>query len=182
MKYNTITKQVAETVPGGVYEGVDYHGTPPEDVAARAGWVDVTPEIQAEIDAAAAIKAEADAAEAAQNALIAAMPAQFPTGVAVPIPDAEGHFMLLQPTADGAAVIAIQISDSPIDAAAWKARKDAALARIAAQKATLAADLDTKRTASIKNAAAAQNVPQIRAALADMQAQIDALRAIVEAR
>jgi hypothetical protein len=51
MKYNTITKQVAETAPGGVYEGVDYHGSPPDDVSERAGWVDVTPEIQAQIDA-----------------------------------------------------------------------------------------------------------------------------------
>jgi hypothetical protein len=51
MKYNTITKQTAETVPGGIYGGVDYHGSPPSDVAARAGWVDVTPEIQAVIDA-----------------------------------------------------------------------------------------------------------------------------------
>ena len=70
MKYNTITKQVSETVPGGLYEGIDYHGTPPEDVAARAGWVDVTPEIQAQIDAAAAqaaIDAEA-AAQAEHNA------------------------------------------------------------------------------------------------------------------
>jgi hypothetical protein len=66
MKYNTITKQVAETAPGGVYEGVDYHGAPPADVAARAGWVDVTPEIQAEIDAAAAPQAAADAAAQAE--------------------------------------------------------------------------------------------------------------------
>ena len=61
MKYNTITKQVSETVPGGIYEGIDYHGAPPADVAVRAGWVDVTPEIQAEIDAAAAVQAAADA-------------------------------------------------------------------------------------------------------------------------
>jgi L-arabinose isomerase len=62
MKYNTITKQVSETVPGGIYEQIDYHGEPPADVAARAGWVDVTPEIQLLIDAA---KAEQDAANAA---------------------------------------------------------------------------------------------------------------------
>jgi hypothetical protein len=62
MKYNTITKQVSETVPGGIYEQIDYHGEPPADVAARAGWVDVTPKIQLLIDAA---KAEQDAANAA---------------------------------------------------------------------------------------------------------------------
>jgi hypothetical protein len=62
MKYNTITKAVAATVPGGIYEGIDYHGEPPADVAARAGWVDVTPEIQAQIDRE---RTEAEAAQAA---------------------------------------------------------------------------------------------------------------------
>lgn len=66
MKYNTITGQVSETVPAGTYEGIDYHGAPPDDVAARAGWVEVTPEIQAIIDAAEAErKAEAAAARLA---------------------------------------------------------------------------------------------------------------------
>ena len=66
MKYNTITGQVSETVPAGIYEGIDYHGAPPADVAARAGWVDVTPEIQAIIDAAEAQRqAEAAAARIA---------------------------------------------------------------------------------------------------------------------
>jgi hypothetical protein len=41
MKYNTNTKQRAEVVPGGVYEGIDYHGTVPADVAERAGWLPV---------------------------------------------------------------------------------------------------------------------------------------------
>jgi hypothetical protein len=66
MKYNTITKAVAETVPGGIYEGIDYHGTPPADVAARAGWVDVTPEIQAQLDADKAVKDAADAKATAE--------------------------------------------------------------------------------------------------------------------
>jgi hypothetical protein len=67
MKYNTITKQTAETVPSGVYGGVDYHGSPPDDVAERAGWVDVTPEIQTQIDADKAhLDAEAAAAEKAR--------------------------------------------------------------------------------------------------------------------
>jgi hypothetical protein len=67
MKYNTITKQTVETVPGGVYEGVDYHGSPPDDVAERAGWVDVTPEIQAVIDAdKAQVDVEAASAETAR--------------------------------------------------------------------------------------------------------------------
>jgi hypothetical protein len=67
MKYNKITKQTAETVPGGVYGGVDYHGSPPDDVAERAGWVDVTPEIQAQIDAdKAQLDVEAAAAEQAR--------------------------------------------------------------------------------------------------------------------
>jgi hypothetical protein len=51
MKFNTITRQVSETVPGGVYEGIDFHGSPPDEIAERAGWVDMTPEIQAQIDA-----------------------------------------------------------------------------------------------------------------------------------
>ena len=68
MKYNTITKQAAAKVPAGVYEGIDYHGEPPADVAARAGWVDVTPEIQAVIDQQAADAAAAQAKAAADQA------------------------------------------------------------------------------------------------------------------
>jgi hypothetical protein len=78
MKWNTITKQAAATVPAGTYEGIDYHGAPPADVAARAGWVDVTPEIQAEIDAIEAQRqAEAAAAEAAQAAALLAMQSEL---------------------------------------------------------------------------------------------------------
>ena len=70
MMFNTITNQTAETVPGGIYEGIDYHGAPPADVAERAGWVDVTPEIQEIVDAALAAAAaqaivDADAAHEA---------------------------------------------------------------------------------------------------------------------
>jgi hypothetical protein len=83
MKYNTITKAVADKVPGGLYETIDYHGEPPADVAARAGWVDVTPEIQVLIDAAkaaqdttnAAAQAEADAKwKAEEDKRIMALP------------------------------------------------------------------------------------------------------------
>jgi hypothetical protein len=63
MKYNTITKRAVEKVPAGIYEGIDYHGEPPVDVAARAGWVDLTPEIQAQLDAQATLDAEKAAAE-----------------------------------------------------------------------------------------------------------------------
>ena len=70
MKYNTITRQAAAKVPAGIYEGIDYHGSPPADVAARAGWGDVTPEIQAVIDQQAAqVKAEQDAKDAETKAL-----------------------------------------------------------------------------------------------------------------
>jgi hypothetical protein len=73
--------------------------------------------------------AAAQAAAAASNAAVqAAMPQQFPTGIAVPVPDANGHFMLLQPQADGEPIVGIQISDSPINPATWQARKAAALA------------------------------------------------------
>jgi len=69
MKYNTITKQAAAKVPAGIYEGIDYHGEPPADVAARAGWVDVTPEIQALLDQQAADAATAQAAAEATEAI-----------------------------------------------------------------------------------------------------------------
>ena len=72
MKYNTITKQVSATVPGGIYDGIDYHGEPPTDVVERAGWVDMTPEIQAQLDAQASLDAE-KAAAARKAAQIAAM-------------------------------------------------------------------------------------------------------------
>ena len=72
MKYNTITKQVSARVPDGIYEGIDYHGTPPADVATRAGWIEMTPEIQAQVDADA-VAAQA----AALAAMIAAIPAEL---------------------------------------------------------------------------------------------------------
>lgn len=70
------------------------------------------------------------------------LPEQFPNGVAVPIPDQAGHWMLIQPVADGEPIISLQISDSPIDPATWKARKDAAHARYLAAKAALKAEQD----------------------------------------
>jgi hypothetical protein len=70
MKYNKNTGQTAEKVPEGTYEGIDYHGEPPADVAARAGWVDVTPEIQAIVDAEEAQR-QADAAAAAEAEALA---------------------------------------------------------------------------------------------------------------
>jgi uncharacterized protein YqfA (UPF0365 family) len=85
MKYNTITRAVSETVPSGVYEGIDFHGSPPDDVAERAGWVDVTPEIQAIIDADKA-QADAQAAEAqAQAEYQASLPVPMPTGIEAPV-------------------------------------------------------------------------------------------------
>lgn len=62
------------------------------------------------------------------------MPAQFPHGVAVPVPEATGHWMLLYPLADGEPVVALQISDSPVDPSTWRARRDAALARYNAHR------------------------------------------------
>jgi hypothetical protein len=56
MKRNTITGEVSERVPDGVYEGIQWHGGVPDDVAARAGWVDMP---AAEVEAMAATQAAA---------------------------------------------------------------------------------------------------------------------------
>ena len=127
MKYNTITKQIAETVPGGIYEGIDYHGEPPADVAARAGWVDVTPAIQEQIDAdQAAAQALADAAMekaeaewlAAEDARVAALPsvkaviaenATLKTKLAA----AEAALAAVKATADKAATDIAALKETP---------------------------------------------------------------------
>ena len=63
MKRNTITGAVSERVPDGVYEGIQWHGGVPDDVAARAGWVDMTAGEVDAMDAAAATQAAIDAGE-----------------------------------------------------------------------------------------------------------------------
>ena len=63
MKRNTITGEVSERVPDGIYEGIQWHGGVPADVAARAGWYEMTAgEVEA-MDAAAAAQAAIDAGE-----------------------------------------------------------------------------------------------------------------------
>ena len=161
MKYNTITKAVAETVPGGLYEGIDYHGTPPADVAARAGWVDVTPEIQAQLDAdAAAAQAESDALAAAP--MVQDRDMEF-VGGAAPIlagnpTDTAGYRLAAAEVDDGVAVVvAVKDHGSP--------KRDKATQRAEAKG----------RGDAIRAGRAA-----LRAARTD-KARIDALEQIVEA-
>jgi hypothetical protein len=144
MKYNTITKQVAATVPGGIYETIDYHGEPPADVAARAGWVDVTPAIQLLIDAA---QAEQDAANAAAQA-------EYLAGVDVlprPVRGAfeslapDGHVYGLEIDADGEAVFPVQRESTRLTQAEYDAAKAARLAERATHRDRITAiktDLD----------------------------------------
>jgi hypothetical protein len=63
MKRNTITGEVSERVPDGVYDGIQWHGGVPADVAARAGWVDMTAEEAEAMNVAAATQAAIDAGE-----------------------------------------------------------------------------------------------------------------------
>jgi signal transduction histidine kinase len=149
MKYNTITKQVAETVPGGIYEQIDYHGEPPADVAARAGWVDVTPEIQLLIDAD----------KAAQDAANAAAQAEYLAGVDVlPRPvqgkfetsAADGHVYGLEIDPDGGEVIPVQRESTRLTQAEYDAAKATRLAERATHRDRIAAiktDLDQVETA-----------------------------------
>ena len=67
MKRNTITGEVSERVPDGIYEGIQWHGGVPADVAARAGWVDMTAADVEAMDAAAAIDAAAQEAADAER-------------------------------------------------------------------------------------------------------------------
>jgi hypothetical protein len=127
MKYNTITKQVAATVPGGIYETIDYHGEPPADVAARAGWVDVTPEIQLLIDAeqaeqdAAQAKADEEArkaAEAEEDKRIMALPSIAAivaenADLRKKLDAAEAKLATVQATADKAATDIAALKETP---------------------------------------------------------------------
>jgi hypothetical protein len=151
MKYNTITKQVAETVPGGVYEGIDYHGTPPADVAARAGWVDVTPEIQAQIDAdaaAALVEFEAAEVERKNTPLAFDQPIEAPALVVHTVPAARAVGMVS--TADGE-IVTFEYHASPVPSPAEiAARKQAAVDALTAHRNRITGiktDLDQVETA-----------------------------------
>jgi hypothetical protein len=149
MKYNTITKQVSETVPGGVYEGIDYHGAPPADVAARAGWVDVTPEIQAEIDAAAAVQAAADAAAYAEW-LEGCDILPRPIRGIVETDGGDGHVYAVTVDGAGGEVIPIQrestrLTNAELEAAVAAARADRQQHRT--RIAAIQTDLDQVETA-----------------------------------
>ena len=149
MKYNTITKQVAETVPGGIYEQIDYHGEPPADVAARAGWVDVTPEIQLLIDAA---QAEQDAANAAAQAEYLAGVDVLPRPVQGKFETsaADGHVYGLEIDPDGGEVIPVQRESTRLTQAEYDAAKATRLAERATHRDRIAAiktDLDQVETA-----------------------------------
>jgi hypothetical protein len=149
MKYNTITRQAAATVPAGIYEGIDYHGEPPADVAARAGWVDVTPEIQAEIDAA---EAEAATAAAAAEAIRLATPIRYdqPIQARLETPADDGHIYGLEVDPDSGELYPVQReSQRKTDAEYAAAKADAKAAR-AAHRANMQAiktDLDQVETA-----------------------------------
>ena len=167
MKYNTITKQVAETVPGGIYEGIDYHGDPaavPADVAARAGWVDVTPEIQSQIDADKAAEAAAAAAaeiERKATPLAFDQPIEVPALVLLTQTDMlKGVGLIAYEDADGYHLTTYEQHASPNpDAAEVKARKDAA---IAADKAARKAAKDELDALKAKVAKAEADIVELK--------------------
>ena len=138
MKYNTITKQVSETVPGGIYEQIDYHGEPPADVAARAGWVDVTPEIQLLIDAA---QAEQDAASAAAQAEYLAGVDVLPRPVQGKFETAatDGHVYGIEIDPTGDEIIPVQRESTRLTQAEYDAAKAVKLAARATHRANMAA-------------------------------------------
>jgi hypothetical protein len=107
----------------------------------------------------AAQQAAADAA-AAEAALLASMPAQFPTGVAVPVPDSAGQWFVLEPVADGEPVVALTASNSPLSPTEWVSIKAAAKARYDAER--------TARQSAISE-------------LGLTQAQIDSIKAYFDA-
>lgn len=127
-------------------------------------------------NAVALAQAAADAAAASNAAVQAAMPQQFPTGVAVPVPDANGHFMLLQPQSDGEPIVGIQISDSPINPATWQARKAAALATNTVVTSTYRQTLREIRSNLATNKVEVQAIDPTDSSNAAQKAQIQALK------
>ncbi len=120
---------------------------------------------QAEYDAAHRRPTPGEIAAAQSNAAAqASMPTPMPNGVAVQ--DAASHWCEIVPVANSTDVIAVQISNSPLDPATRKAMKDAAMAaHYAAQGAKAVRrtnDLAQARSAKA-NAAAANSVPALRA-------------------
>jgi len=104
-------------------------------------------------DYLAAQQAAADEAATAA-ALEALIPAQFPTGVAVQDENDPTHWHKLAVVADE--VVPVQISNSPVDPAAWKAIYDAKLAErkaeLTAQSAALTElNLTAQQITAIKN-------------------------------
>ena len=153
MKYNTITKAVAATVPGGVYEGIDYHGTPPAAVAARAGWVDVTPEIQAQIDAD---KAAADAAAESEQAAFLATPElrdrslQFKGAARIETDADDGHVYGLEVDEASGTVFVVQRESDRLTHAEYMAARAARKAALKAEKDALKAELDALKAKAAK--------------------------------
>ena len=113
---NTITGELASVLPNPLWLG-GWKSPPSAADYDAAGWAALTAE---QIAAAAQAAAEA----AAQAAEIEALPRTFDTGIAVK--DDAGHYVELVP--EGQDVVAVQISNSPLDPATRRAMKQAAVA------------------------------------------------------
>ncbi|MBU0678484.1 MAG: hypothetical protein KJ626_10235 [Verrucomicrobia bacterium] len=176
VKYNTITKQVSETVPGGIYGGIDYHGSPPADVAERAGWVDVTPEIQAQIDAAAAQAAE-DAAAAELVRLETPLIYDQPIQARIEIPAIDGHVYGAEVDPVSGDVIGVQRESVRKSQAEYEADRDARFAARAARKVRITDAAKAVTAAKGKANGAGNSVASLRAAVADLAAAVESLTA-----
>lgn len=198
MQANIITQAgPVAVVPGGVYGGIDHHGAPPADVAHAAGWrvladgwdvINVPPGEQLVGFTFAQSPDDPHGAVATPifAPIVEPTPERFPHGVET------GLLVMETETGRGVGYVAddetgdllpiVYAHESPYDMPGLRA-KQAAVREAAragrAVRAEVVRGLVAARTKARASAAAAQNVPQMRDALADLDARLTAIEALL---
>jgi len=182
MKANIITNAgPVAAVPGGIYEGIDYHGEPPWDKAMRAGWRKLDKDDLPNAPTGKAVRATYIQDPTREDYAVGVYeyvdipeptPDRFPNGIDASLlvldaPDGKG----IGYVADGEGVLVpvVYAHESPYDMAALQAK--IATAREAAAKAK--SDRVTEAKTISADAGKANSVAALRS-------QVQALTALVE--
>ena len=156
MKRNTITGEVSERVPDGVYEGIQWHGGVPADVAARAGWVDMTAAEVEAMDAAAATQAAIEAAaQEAADAERRSRPIVYDQPLECPMIVLQSHHLgkgIALVATDDLDIVPIVMHESPWpDKATADARIAGALAKRLGDRAAAKKDINGQIQKRLEN-------------------------------
>jgi hypothetical protein len=174
---NIITQAARQaTVPGGIYGGIDYHGSPPWELGMAAGWrklderVDVTPPEGYRVAGWEYAQDTERADYAIETAIIEAIPVpvpeRFAAGIDTPLlvldaPDGIKGFGYT-PAEDGTLLPIQYAHESPYDMEGLRIKIEIARADHQADKATKAA---TAANIAGKAAGAGNSLPAVRTEL-----------------